>query len=77
MPARAAQRGALDHDIGIGRDALAMKGRRGNAPLAHVEGALAGDQAFAKQDSHPALRALLDHLLRVVDQHLADELGID
>ena len=76
VPACAAQRGALGHDIGIGGDALAMEGRRGDAPLAHVEGALAGDEAFAEQDLHAALGALLDHLLRMVDQDFADEVGM-
>ena len=76
MPARAAQRGAFHHDIGIGRDALAMEGRRRDAPLTHVECAFAGDKPFAEQDLHPALRALLDHLLRMMDEHLADELRV-
>ena len=76
MPARAAERGPFGHDIGIGGDALPVKGGRGDAPLAHVEGALAGDEAFAEQDLHAALRALLDHLLRMVDENLADEVGM-
>ncbi len=74
VPACATQGSTFGHDIGISGDALAMKRRSGDAPLAHVEGALAGDEPFAKQDLHAALGALLDHLLRMVDQDFANEL---
>ncbi len=68
--------GAFGHHVGVSGDALAMKGGRSDAALAHVEGAFAGDEAFAEQDLHAPLRALLDHLLRMVDQNLADEVGV-
>jgi len=75
-PGGTAQQSALRHHVAIGSDALAMKGGRSDAPLAHVEAALAGDEAFAQQDLHAALGALFDEGGGLGDQDLADQLWI-
>ena len=45
-----------------------MEGWRGDAALTHVRLTLACDEPFPEQDLHAALRAILDEMLRLVDQ---------
>src|SRR5271165_2579373 len=77
MPPRLAHRNCtLHHDRAVSLDALPMKSRCGNAPLPLVAFAIAGNQPFAQQNLHALLRALLDEVLRLHDEDLADELRL-
>ncbi len=53
-----------------------MKSRSRNTPLPFVALAVAGNQPFAKQNLHALLRALLDEVLRLLDENLANEVGL-
>ena len=44
--------GAGDDLVSVGGDALAVEGGRGDVALAHVDGVVGGDEAFAEQDLH-------------------------
>ncbi len=68
-----AEFGALrSHDVGVGLDALAVEGRSRNPTLPHVEWPVAGDEALAEQDLHPALRALFYKGAPFGHQHFLD-----
>ena len=67
--------GAGDDLVSVGGDALAMEGGRGDAALAHVDGIVGGDEAFAEEDLHAADGALLDEAGGLGDEDLADVAG--
>ena len=73
LPLGAHVRRAIHHDGAVGLNALAVEGGSGNAPLPPVHLAIAGDEPFAQQNLHPPLGALLDEVLRLVDEDLVDE----
>src|SRR6266851_791809 len=58
------------------RAMLAVEGRGGDAALTHVDGVVGGDEAFAEEDLHAADGALLDEAGGLVDEDLADVVGI-
>ncbi len=62
--------------VSIGGDALAVKGRGGDAALTLVNGVVGGDEAFAEQDLHAADGALFDEARGLVDEDLADVVGV-
>ena len=54
-----------------------MERRRGNATLAHVNGVVGRDKAFAEQDLHALERALFDErIARLVYEDLMDVCGV-
>ncbi len=67
---------AIDHDGAVSLNALAVKGRSSNAPLAPVHFTIAGDEPLAQQNLHPPLGPLLDEVLRLVDQDLVDKIRL-
>ncbi len=68
--------GGGDDLVGVGGDALAVEGGGGDAALAHVEGLIGGDEAFAEEDLHAADGALLDEGGGLGDEDFADVVGV-
>ena len=65
-----------DDLVAVGGDALAVEGGRGDAALAHVDGVVGGDEAFAEEDLHAADGALFDEAAGLGDEDLADVVGV-
>jgi hypothetical protein len=61
---------------GVGGDALAVKGGRHDAALAHVEGLFGGDEAFAEGELHALDGALLGEAGALGDEDFADIVGL-
>ncbi len=68
--------GAGDDLGGVAGDALAVEGRSGDAALAHVDGVVGGDEAFAEEDLEADDGALADEGWGLVDEDLVDEVGV-
>ena len=65
-----------DDLVSVGGDALAMEGGRGDAALAHVDGIVGGDEAFAEQDLHArTVRSLTKRAAWLIED-LADVVGV-
>ncbi len=76
LPVVAVGGGDGDDLVGVGGDALAMEGGRGDAALADVDGIFGGDEAFAEEDLHAADGALFDEAVGVVDEDFSDVVGV-
>ena len=61
---------------GIRGDALAMKGRRSDAALTHVERLFGRDKSVAEKDLHPLHSPLFHERIRLRDEDLADVFGV-
>jgi hypothetical protein len=75
-PARRRLLGELPHRVVVAGHAPAAEGGRGEAGVPAVQLALAGQQALAQHGPGALQHEALLVAPRVVDQHLADELGI-
>src|SRR5277367_4223579 len=53
-----------------------MKRRRGDTSLPLVNVAIAGNQSLAEQNLHALLRAFFDEVLRLHDQHFANQFRV-
>ena len=76
VPGVALMGGGVDDLVGVGVDALAVKGRCDDAALTLVDGVVGGDEAFAEKNLHAADGALFDEGGGLVDEDLADVLGV-
>ena len=68
--------GGVDHDRGVGRDALAGEGRLDQAALPQPEIALAGQQALAQDQRRHPQGKVLDVILVIVKENGLNVLGI-
>jgi hypothetical protein len=65
-----------DDLVGVGCDALPVKGWGDNAALANVDRVVGGDEALAEQNLHTADSTLFDEGWSLVDENFADVFGI-